>query len=56
MKDIERKKFMHDIRVEESPEFDEKRELKKYQKFVNSSDFDNFKKVEVSPYSGDTER
>ena len=52
----DRKKFMHDIRVEDSQEFYEKKELKKYQKFVNSSNFDNFKKVEVSSYRGDTER
>ena len=52
----DRKKFMHDIRVEEKPEYDEKREFKKYERFINSSAFDELNKVEVSPYRGDTER
>ena len=52
----DRKKFMHDIRVEEKPEYDEKRELKKYERFVNSSSFDDLNTIQVSPYQGDIER
>ena len=47
---------MHDIRVEHKPQFDEKRELEKYKRFVNSSSFDDLNKIEVSPYHGDIER
>ena len=36
MNDNERKRFMHDIRVKEKPEYNEKRELEKYKRFVNS--------------------
>lgn len=56
MNDNERKQFMHDIRVEKKNQFDEERELEKYKRFVNSSSFDNLKKVNVSPYHGDIER
>ena len=56
MNDNERKKFMYDIRVEEKPQYDEEKELKKYQRFLNTSAFDDLNKVEVSPYRGDEGR
>ena len=36
MNDNERKKFMHDIRVKEKPQYDEEKELKKWKKLINS--------------------
>ena len=56
MNDNERKKFMHDIRVEKETQFDEERELKKYQRFINTSAFDDLKEIKVSPYRGDEGR
>ena len=56
MNDNERKRFMHDIRVEEEPQHNEKKELEKYKRFINSSTFDDLNKIEVSPYQGDIER
>ena len=56
MNDNERKKFMHDIRVEQEPQYDEEKELKKYQRFINTSAFDDLNKIKVSPYHGDGER
>ena len=56
MNDNERKRFIQDIRIDKGTEYDEKKEFKKYEQFINSSDFDNFRNVKVSPYCGDTER
>ena len=56
MNDNERKRFIHDIRIDKVTEYDEKKEFKKYERFINSSDFDDLRKVKVSPYCGDTER
>ena len=56
MNDNERRKFIYAIRSDKGEEYDEGKALKQYQKFINSSDFDNFRNVKVSPYCGDTER
>ena len=56
MNDNERKRFIQDIRIDKVTEYDEKKEFKKYERFINSSDFDDLRNVKVSPYRGDIER